>query len=407
MTVSPENLPPVPRRRFGRTELDMPVFTTGGMRYQQGWNDCPPDEIEAASTRNVRDCVEMSLRLGMPHIETARGYGTSEWQLGEAFKDLPRESLVVQTKIGVRETREEFIESFETSMSMLRLDHVDLLSIHGINTPEELARSLEYAVPQMMKWRDQGRIRFIGFSTHGPADVINQTAFSGMFDYMNVHWYFVNNDNWCAIQAAAHQDMGVFIISPNDKGGRLWDPTQKLKEFCDPLTPMQFNDLYCLSRPEVHTLSLGASKPDDFFEHVAGMAWYDEREAVSSTIAARIRKEVDACFCPGWHRTYAAGIPLPEHTPGGVHIREILRLYTWAKSMDMVEFAKSRYNMFGNGGAWFPGNAPGEVEESDLYDCLANSPHRDRILTYLRDAHELLKGEEVKRQSEAEKEEDS
>lgn len=394
----------VPTRRFGRTELKMPVFSTGGMRYQQDWKDLSPEEIQAESTQNVRECVERSLLHGITHIETARGYGSSEMQLGEVFKDLPREDLIVQTKIGVRETLEEFRESFETSMANLKLDTVDLLSIHGINTPEELARSLEYAVPQMLKWREQGRIRFLGFSTHGPADVITQAAFTGCFDYMNVHWYFVNHDNWPAVQAAAHQDMGVFIISPNDKGGRLWDPTPKLCDFCSPLHPMQFNAMYGLSRHEVHTLSLGAAKVSDYDLHLEGLKWYADRQAVSESIARKIRAEVDACFVPGWHRTYAAGIPLPERTPGGIHIREILRLFTWARSMDLVEFAKARYNLFGNGGAWFAGAPPGEFDDAALYDCLVHSPHRDRIIGYLHEAHELLKGDEVKRQSESEKE---
>jgi len=391
----------VPRRRFGRTGLEIPVFSTGGMRYQHTWEDLPPEEIPAESDANVRSCVEMSLSLGLNHIETARGYGTSERQLGRVFRDFPREDLVVQTKIGPGETLEDFQTSFETSMSRLGLAQVDFLAIHGINTPEILERSLSYAVPQMVQWREEGRIRFLGFSTHGPADVITRAAFTGCFDYMNVHWYFVNHDNWPAIQAAAHQDMGVFIISPNDKGGRLWEPPPKLRDLCAPLTPMQFNDLYCLSRDEVHTLSLGAANPGDFEEHVAGMRWYDDRVAVSGTIAAGLRAEVDAHFVPGWHRTYAAGIPTPDRTPGGIHIREILRLFTWAKALDMVAFAKSRYNMFGNASHWFPGESPEEVDEAALVAALVHSPHRDRILGYLGEAHALLKGEEVKRQSEA------
>ncbi|MDF3128619.1 aldo/keto reductase [Kiritimatiellaeota bacterium B1221] len=394
----------VPTRRFGRTELQMPVFTTGGMRYQQDWKDLSAEEIEKESTQNVRECIQCSLSHGISHIETARGYGTSEAQLGEVFAEIPREELIVQTKIGVGEDLKQFQNSFETSMGHLKLKHVDLLSIHGINNRAELERSLAYAIPQMLKWREQGRIRFIGFSTHGPADVIMEAAFTGCFDYMNVHWYFVNHDNWTAIQAAAHQDMGVFIISPNDKGGRLWDPTPKMVDFCRPMTPMQFNAMFCLAREEVHTLSMGVSKASEFQEHIDGLLWYDERKAISQSIAKKITAEVDAHFVPGWSRTYAAGVPMPHRTPGGIHIREILRLYTWAKAMDMVEFAKSRYNMFGNGGDWFAGSAPGPFDDQALYDALVQSPHRDRIIPYLHEAHDLLKGDEVKRQSEAEKE---
>ena len=51
---------------------------------------------------------------------------------------------------------------------------------------------------------------------------------TGEFDYFNVHWYFVNDLNWPAVEAAHRLDMGVFIISPNDKGGKLYEPPKKL-----------------------------------------------------------------------------------------------------------------------------------------------------------------------------------
>jgi len=388
-----------PRRRFGRTNLAMPVFSTGGMRYQQDWKDLPEEEITDESTAHVAACIAASMRHGLNHIETARGYGSSEAQLGRVLPAFPRSDYILQTKIGIRENREEFIESFETSMARLKVDHVDLLAIHGVNTEEELSRALDYGVDQMRKWREQGRIRFIGFSTHGPADVIMRAAFSGAFDYMNVHWYFVNQENFSAIQAATHQDMGVFIISPNDKGGRLWDPPQKLRDLCAPLTPMQFNDLYCLSRGEVHTLSLGVAKPTDVDEHVAGLRWYGDRQAVSSRIAARLHAEIDAHFVPGWHRGFAAGIPPQAQCPGGINLREILRLFSFAKALDMVAYAKSRYNMFTHGGPWFPGNDPEGFDEAAIARAVAGSPHRGRIIPYLHEAHALLKGEAVERQS--------
>ena len=75
-------------------------------------------------------------------------------------------------------------------------------------------------------------MRFVGFSTHATTDIILEAVNSGEFDYMNVHWYFVNDLNWAAIKAARAHDMGVFIISPNDKGGKLYEPPKKLIELC-------------------------------------------------------------------------------------------------------------------------------------------------------------------------------
>src|SRR5436190_9926772 len=125
-------------RRFGRTELAMPVFSCGGMRYQFKWQDVPPQDIPAANQDNLEATIRRAVELGINHIETARGYGTSEVQLGRILPSLPRNEIIVQTKISPAETQREFIEAFDLSMRNLRLDHVDLLSLHGINNDELL-----------------------------------------------------------------------------------------------------------------------------------------------------------------------------------------------------------------------------------------------------------------------------
>ena len=120
-------------RRFGRTELNMPVLSCGGMRYQYKWDDVDPKEIPADNQANLEACIRRSLDLGINHIETARGYGTSEIQLGRILPTLPRDQMIVQTKVSPKATAKEFLEIFDRSMKNLRLDHVDLLSLHGVN----------------------------------------------------------------------------------------------------------------------------------------------------------------------------------------------------------------------------------------------------------------------------------
>jgi predicted aldo/keto reductase-like oxidoreductase len=52
-----------------------------------------------------------------------------------------------------------------------------------------------------------------------------------------------------ALEAAVRHDMGVFIISTNDKGGKLYEAPEKLESLCSPLSPMAFNNLFCLRNP--------------------------------------------------------------------------------------------------------------------------------------------------------------
>ncbi|NNJ70249.1 MAG: aldo/keto reductase, partial [Kiritimatiellales bacterium] len=233
----------VPTKRFGRSNVQMPVLTCGGMRYQQGWDDLDPGKIEPAGQANVEACVYHALEHGINHIETARGYGPSEMQLGWVLQNIDRDKFLMQTKIGVTETAKEFLEKFETSMRYLQLEYVDFLSIHGINTRDLMETSLKKAgcLAAIRQLQKEGRVRFCGFSTHAGPEVVVDTCKTGEFDYVNLHWYFVYDQlHWPMVEAAAKMDLGVFIISPNDKGGMLYNPTPKMSVLCDPLTPMQW-----------------------------------------------------------------------------------------------------------------------------------------------------------------------
>lgn len=393
----------MPTRRFGRTELSMPVFSCGGMRYQHKWGDAVPDEIPADAQANLEATIQRALEVGINHIETARGYGSSEMQLGFLLPKLPREKMIIQTKVGPSEDPKIFLETFEKSMNYLQLDYVDLLSFHGINNAETLQWALKL-LDGVRKLQRDGRVRFIGFSTHGSCAEITAAIETGEFDYLNLHWYFVNDLNWGAIEAAKKNDMGVFIISPSDKGGLLYNPPQKMVELCAPLSPMQFNDFYCLQRPEVHTLSIGAAKPTDFDDHLGALKYYDDIPNTIAPIEKRVRAEMESTLGADWCAHWFKNIPDHYEMPEGLNVMEILRLWTYAKSLDLVEWGKMRYNLLGNAGHWFPGQHVGKMDDAawrDLGIKLQAHPLAARIPEVLRDAHSMLLAEEVKRQSES------
>jgi uncharacterized protein len=379
----------------------MPVFSCGGMRYQYKWQDLPQKDVPDDNQANLEATIRRSLEVGITHIETARGYGSSEMQLGQILPRLPREKLIVQTKVSPAADSQAFRRTFDQSLSYLKLDYVDLLGLHGINTPELLDYALRpggcLEVAQQLQ--AQGKVRFIGFSTHGSTAMIQQAIESDGFDYVNLHWYYINQTNWEAIAAATRHDMGVFIISPSNKGGMLNTPPQKLVDLCAPLSPMVFNDLFCLSHPQVHTLSIGAARPEDFDEHLKTLELLDRADEVLPPIIDRLEQAMVEALGEDWAKTWQMGLPSFDQTPGNINIPVILMLRNLAIAYDMVEYGKMRYNLLTNAGHWFPGANAIKAAELDLRSSLAGSPHADRIPSALMDAHRMLGGEAVKRLS--------
>jgi predicted aldo/keto reductase-like oxidoreductase len=364
-------------RRFGKTEERVSVFTFGAMRYMDS------DENAVATTK-------AAVAAGINHLETARGYGESERMLGLALQELDRRSLVVETKIGPTDTADEFRRCLDESLQRLQTDYVDNLAVHGINTPELLEKTLkpDGALTAIRRAMGEGIVRHAGFSTHAPLEVILAALNTGEFEFVNLHYYYFNQRNAEAVRRARQLDMGVFIISPTDKGGQLFNPPDKLRRMTAPWTPLQFNHRWLLADPDIHTLSLGAAKPEELAEHLAVADRTGPLTAAEMAIVAALDAEFPRVLGRTWCEQCWQCLPCPED----VQIPEVLRLRNMALALDMTGFGRYRYAMFGNGGHWFPGQNGSKC--TDCGDCLPRCPVKLDIPALLREADRLLATDE-------------
>ena len=371
-------------RRFGKTEENISVITLGGMRFKNGWNP-PRAHLPAESVRNCIEITRQALELGINHFETAHGYMKSENLYGVAFKELgaPRESLKMMTK-GAPMTGEETRALVEEQLTNLKMDYLDFYGWHGINNEERLKAAIKPGGPVevLHRLREEGLIRHIGFSTHAPLNIILQALNTDLFSFVNLHYYYFFQRNLAAVRLAGEKDIGVFIISPNEKGGLLWNPSQKVEETCHPLTAIEFNGKFCLSHPEITTLSMGIHEPEHFPQNLSIL----NRRDYSSPSYRKVQKRMDAPLSKisGLCTLCAECLPCPEE----INIPEVLRFRNLLEAYGMVYYGRFRYNMFEGKGHWFPGNFASKCTECG--DCLPRCPEKLEIPKLLFDTHKRL-----------------
>jgi predicted aldo/keto reductase-like oxidoreductase len=388
-------------RSFGRTGFDVSVLSAGFMRAMHSWQVVPDNEITPACQQNFADIVRTALDHGINHFETAHAYGTSEQQLGSALRDIPRNTFLLQTKVQPASDPKKFIKEVAISLDRLGVERVDLLAIHGINDYRSLWQVCREGgcLAAARKLQKEGKVGAVGFSGHGPVDVIlaaiKHDGDNG-FDYLNLHWYYIYQVNSEALEAAAGKGLGVFIISPTDKGGMLQEPAAVFRDLCSPLEPMVFNDVYCLQRSEISTISVGASRPSDFIDHISAIDYLESGGHVTE-IDVQCRAAMKKAT--GYSRPEALWDRLPawNTTPGLINIPLILWLYNLARGWGLVAYSRQRYQKLRIETKWVPGNNGSGVGRLDLQSIAEKAGMKSDELVYqLKKAHTLLGGDETK-----------
>ena len=370
--------PQMEYRRFGKTNKMVSVITLGGMRFKQTGVE-PREIIPQETLDQCRDTVDKALNQGINLIETAYGYGKSEHAYGKVLNDelkIKRDSYFLMTK-GSPNTPNETRKLVSNQLKALKTDYLDFYAWHGINTLELLEKACAKGGPveELLKLKQEGIIGHVGFSTHAPLEVILKAIETDLFDFVNLHYYYFFQRNKAAIDLAESKDMGVFIISPNDKGGQLFNPPQKLVDLTAPLHPIQWNARFCLGNPAIHTLTFGLPVTAQF-DQINGIfpapaPLSPEDETIKQLLDDQKKLDPFSDF-----DAYSM-----ENDPSGLNIPEILRFRTLWKCYDMKDFGLYRYNMLQEKGHWFPGNFPNSsnLKKVDLSQCPPTVPLIDLI----------------------------
>jgi predicted aldo/keto reductase-like oxidoreductase len=132
------------------------------------------------------EVLSHALDLGITYIDTADSYGSngeSQTAVGKVLKARGRKGLWLASKVGPR-TYDGFMKSLDASLKRLQVDHVDLLHVHALMGPDDLAAvsAKGGAYEAAVKAKEQKMARFIGITCHAFPDVLKTALERHDFD---------------------------------------------------------------------------------------------------------------------------------------------------------------------------------------------------------------------------------
>lgn len=437
----------IPTVRFGKTELQMPIITCGGMRIQETWIPdtttlLKPNKrkvVQSPSQTNLKDVIRCCLKLGLNHFETARFYGSSEVQFVDALVELieegtvQRKDFIFQTKLFPMEDTKKFKEQWGASWSNVhKLQYVDLLSFHCVSQNDQIDWVLNdspdgiYAFVQSLQAED--KIRHIGFSTHGSAETIMRMINSNKFAYVNIHKHFMGDyhaqgtpdtlgghGNEAAVKLALELDMGVFNISPFDKGGKLYRPSEAVAKAIGPeLSPIAFAALHSWKNQGMHTVSVGFARSSDLDEVIEAAKIYADGDRANVLVKGaeeRLNNLAIEKLGKEWFEKGLLNVPSFYDKPSdGMALGHILWIHNCMTAYGMYEFCNDRYGMLlktkwvksksyeENVKANFnPGNPGRAFDDSvDLTEALKDHYDPEQAKAKLQEVHNWFKADAVK-----------
>lgn len=154
---------------------------------------------------------------GITLFDTARAYSDSEEKIGYAMSDI-RNHIYITTKTAAQNA-DAFWKDLETSLTLLKTDHVDVYQFHNPSfCPKPGDESGLYDAA--LKAREQGKIRFIGITNHR-LSVANEAVESGLYDTLQFPFCYLCSDKDVELVEACKKSNVGFIAMKALSGGLI------------------------------------------------------------------------------------------------------------------------------------------------------------------------------------------
>lgn len=251
-------------RDFGKTGAKVSPIGFGMMRLPL---NADGSVNEDAAIKLLRGAIDG----GLNYVDTAFNYhgGNSEKITGKALQDGYREKVYLATKAPawMFKSGDDFDTILDKQLDRLKTDHIDMYMLHAMNAIAFEKKVMRYGVlERLIKAREDGKIKYIGFSFHDKLDVFKNICDSFDWDFCQIQLNYIDTEYQAGIEGlkyAASKGMAVSIMEPL-RGGYLANVPEAVKKVFDETgkSPVEWGLDYLWNMPEVSVVLSGMGTPE-------------------------------------------------------------------------------------------------------------------------------------------------
>lgn len=208
----------LPRRVLGRTGREISLIGFPGLA------------LSRLSQEESNTAARKAFDRGCNYFDVAPAYGDAEEKMGPALAGW-RDQVFLSCKTKMRDAKGAR-EELERSLRRLKTDHFDLYQLHHIRYPAEVQQALGPggAMETLLKAREEGKVRWLGFSAHttkGALELMKGFRFDTVMFPINFVEYFTLDFGKPILELAREQGAAVIAIKPTSAGA--WAPGAERK----------------------------------------------------------------------------------------------------------------------------------------------------------------------------------
>ncbi len=288
--------------RLGKTNLEVNKNGFGALPIQR----CSMDEAV--------EILKKAYDEGINFYDTAHFYTDSEEKMGNAFEDVPRETLYLVSKTAA-ETPEVFWSDLKTSLESLKTDYLDLYQFHNISF---IPKEDDDVYKAMLEAKEKGMIRHIGITTH-KITFAHEAIESGLYETLQYPFSYLSGEEEIELVEKC-KDLDVGFIAMKAMGGGLIKNSKASFAYIN-----QFDNVLPI---------WGIQKLEELDEFLS----YDDTTVLTDDLKAEIEKdkeELGENFCRGC----AYCMPCPEE----INISLCARMSLWIRRFPAEPYLTEEY----------------------------------------------------------------